>query len=226
MAKGELIHGGYEIIQSVEIGGMEVVVAENPDAERPYMAWRRSLGQPFGAESYMLPTYSGDYLEVLREFIRAQSVCADNLGLDRAYRGGPLDDYPLTCGDCVPGGMEDDIKGKVVAVRAESLSPEYRARSHQAMLVTGGFGCSPEARGRAVFGVNVYSGEQERWDRADILGVISEATLPAWAHEKLAVLRKPAEKESVIEKIREAKAAAKAEQPAKPKPHKKSGPEL
>jgi hypothetical protein len=167
-------------------------------------------------------------LKVFREFIRTQSVCADNLGLDRAYRGSALEDHPLDIGDCVPGGMESDLKGKIVAIKAGALSPEYRARSHQVTFITGGFGCSPQARGRAGFGTNVDSGAKERWNRGDILGVIAENALPGWAREKLAVLRKPAEKESVIDKIREAKAAAKKDPPAeqKPKPHDKSGPEL
>ena len=49
------------------------------------------------------------------------------------------------------------------------------------------------------------SGDKERWDRGDILGVIAEDALPGWAQEKLAALRQPPEKESVIAKIREAK---------------------
>ncbi len=77
------------------------------------------------------------------------------------------------------------------------------------MLVTGGFGCSPSARGRAVFGTNLRSGHSERWNRSDVLGVINEAKLPGWAREKLADLRAPVEKESVVDKIRDAKAAAK-----------------
>lgn len=116
-----------------------------------------------------------------------------------------IEDAHLEAGDCVPGGMDTDLKGKVIAIKADILLPEYRACSHQLLLATGGFGCSPGARGRAVFGTNIYSGEQERWDRSDILGVIAENTLPGWAHEKLERLREPREKESVVEKIRESK---------------------
>lgn len=196
---------GYKIIQSVEIDGMEIVVAETPAAEKPYLSWRRSRTEAFGAESHLLPVYSDNYVDILREFIHSQSVCIDNISLSQVYRGSAVADAPLCAGDCVPGGLDQDLKGQVVALRADVLLPEYRACSHQLILASGGFGCSPTSRGNAVFGVNIYSGEQERWNRTDILGIVAEPTLPGWAHEKLSRLREPQEKESVLAKIRESK---------------------
>ena len=156
--------------------------------------------------------------------------------LDQTHRGAAVADAPLNAGDCVPGGMDMDLKDHVVALKAEILRPEYRACSHQLVLATGGFGCSPESSGRAVYTTNLYSGEKERWDRSDILGVIAENTLPAWAREKLAALREASEKEfvlaklrepvpreSVVEKIRTAK-PVREQEPQPPKNHK-SGPE-
>ncbi len=228
MAKDDVIRDGYKILQSVEIAGMEVILAENPEAAQPFMTWRRSLSQPFGVESHLIPIYGNDYLTVLREFIHTQSACADNIGTDRVYRGSPNADAPIEKDECVPDGMKGDLEGKVVAIRADILLPEYRARSHQMFLAQGGFGCSPTARGRTVIGTNLYSGEHERWHRQELIGVVDEAILPAWAKEKLAALRKPAERESVMEKIREAKAEAKTKPPAerKPKTHDKPEPEL
>ena len=81
--------------------------------------------------------------------------------------------------------------------------------------------CSPGSRGRSIFGANLYSGEQERWNRSDILGVVAETTLPGWAYEKLERLREPREKESVLAKLREAKnapATPKAEEARQKKP--------
>lgn len=228
MSEDRYSPNGYEVIQSVEIGGMEIVIAENLKAEKPYMMWRRPLDQPFGSEEYMLPVFDSDYLKILRAFIECQSTCADGLGLDRVYRGSYLEDHPLHAGDCVPGGMDAGLKGKVVAIKAEALSPEYRACSHQLLLADGGFGCSPESRGRAVFGVNLYSGEQERWRRSDILGVVRESALPAWAREKRAALSEPAERGSLLAKLREAQSVAKetAKTEKKPAEHDHSEPEL
>lgn len=205
MAEDRFITDGYKIVQSVEIDGMEIAIGANPDADKPYMMARRSVNEVFGAEKHLIPVYGSDYVDIFREFVQCQTAYLDNLSLDRVYRGSAMADAPLEAGDCVPGGMDMDLEGKVVALKAGILRPEYRTCSHQLMLATGGFGCSPSARGRAVYGTNIYSGEDERWDRSDILGVIAEDALPGWAHEKLARLREPKEKESVVAKIREAK---------------------
>jgi hypothetical protein len=120
--------------------------------------------------------------------------------------------------------MDTDLTDKVVIIKPESLSPEYRSLSFQLSLATSGFGCKPDARGRAVYCTELYSGEQSRWDRSDILGVASDDVIPKWAKEKLAVLEcKAPQKESVMKQIREAKTAPK--QPRKSKSPKSHGEE-
>lgn len=214
----------YEIIQSVKIDGQEIIVAENRDAKESYMLWHRSLGKSFGEESYMIPVYDSDYLKILREFIKYQSQCLDSLDLDRIYRGDSITDAALVAKDCVENGLSGDIKGKVVAVKADALPSEYRSRSRQLMLATGGSGCLPGACGLPVSGINIYSRRQESWTCSDILGVVDENTLPVWAREKLDSLRSPSEKKSVIEKIRQRRKTAET-QKSKKRTHKKDGPE-
>lgn len=226
MAINNRIMDGYRIIQSVEIYGMEIAVAENPDAEQPYLMARRSVNEAFGAEKHLIPVYSSDYLQVMQAFVQCQSQYLDNLELARVYRGSATADAPLEARDCLPDGMDMDLEGKVVALKASILRPEYRACSHQLMLATGGFGCSPSARGRTVFATNLYSGEHERWNRGDILGVVAEDTLPGWAHEKLARLREPRQKESVIARIREAKNSPSSSQDDTARPPKNHEPEI
>ena len=207
---------GYAVLHAIRIDGAEQIVAEKDSHYRLYRGERVSI---LGIEEYTTVFENSDYLKAMREFTRRINGALDNLGLDRVYRGSPLVDYPLSAEDCVPGGMDADLRGKVVAVRAEILSPEYRACSHQLMLATGGFGCSPNARGQSVFATNLYSGEENRWSRSDILGVVEENTLPDWAKEKLTKLREPAPRESVLGKIRAEKSQLDEENRA-PKPHK------
>ena len=209
--------GGYTVLHAIRIDGAEQTVAENDSHFRLYEG-RRISG--LGIQEYAMVFENSDYLKAMREFTRRINVALDGLGLERVYRGSPVfEDYSLTTEDCVKGGMDADLRGKVVAVRAEVLSPEYRARSHQLMLATGGFGCSPNARGQSVFAKNLYSGEENRWSRSDILGVVEENTLPDWAKGKLAKLREPAPRESILGKIQAAKAQPEREYKST-KPHK------
>jgi hypothetical protein len=207
---------GYGVLHAIRIDGAEQIVAEK---DHHYRLYRGERVSGLGIEEYTVVFEERDYLKAMREFTRRIDSSLDSLDLSRVYRGSPLMDFRLDLEDCVPDGMNADLKGKVVAIRAEALSPEYRSGSYQLMLAEGGFGCSPNARGQSVFCKEIYSGESVRWGRADILGVVDEALLPTWAKEKLAKLREPAPRESVVEKIRAAKPAQEQEAKA-PKNHK------
>jgi hypothetical protein len=208
--------GGYTELFAVSLDGAEQIVAENLEAKPAYRLYTCRRDNAWGVEEYSVAFENGDYLKVMREFVRRLGVSLDGLELDRVYRGNPLADAPILPEDCVPGGMDEDLTGKVIAVRREHLRPEYRAESHQLHLAAGGFGCSPTASGRAVYCANLYSGEQERFSRESVLGVVAEDNLPQWAREKLAGLRDPAYRESTLARLREGKKKA-AEQPRKQK---------
>jgi hypothetical protein len=223
MAKDRRIIDGYTELYAVRLDGIEEIVAENLAAKDQYRIYTFTQKNPLIAEYYI--AFAGtDYLEVMREFIRRLGTRLDALDLDRVYRGSQLTDAPLLPADCAPGGMDADLAGKVVAIKQDSLAPEFRAASHQLHLAAGGFGCSPDARGRAVYCTDLYSGKQVRWDRSDILGVIAEDTLPEWAREKLVSLRDPACRESALAKLREGKKAA-ADQPRRKKERTNNEPE-
>ena len=118
----------------------------------------------------------------MREFVNLLGARLDDIDHDRGSSGSPLIEYaPLTAGDCIPGGMDSDLTSKIIVIKSGVLSPEYRTLSHTLYVAIGGFGTSPTARGRAVFATNVYSGESSRFDRADILGVVSPERIPKWA---------------------------------------------
>ena len=90
---------------------------------------------------------------------------------------------------CRPGHL--DYTGKVLILRPDVLKEEYRSARNQLWVGETGFGCSPTARGQAVFATCLWDGEKARWERADFLGVLDEQYLPDWAREKLAELRGP-----------------------------------
>lgn len=207
---------GYAVLHAIRIDGAEQIVAEK---DHQYRLYRGERVSGLGLEEYTVVFEDRDYLKAMREFTRRINSALDGLDLSRVYRGSPLVDFRLEAEDCVLGGMDADLRGKVVAIKSEVLSPEYRAGSYQLMLAEGGFGCAPNARGQSVFCKELYSDESVRWARADILGVFDESLLPTWAKEKLSKLREPVQRESVVERIRTAKPVREHEaQP--PKPHK------
>lgn len=78
-----------------------------------------------------------------------------------------------------------DYTDKLLVLRAEVLKEEYRTPENQLFYATGGFGCSPSASGRKVFGEFLSDGEQTSFNRHDFIGIISPEHIPEWAQERL-----------------------------------------
>lgn len=78
-----------------------------------------------------------------------------------------------------------DYTGKLLILRDTSLKEEYRTPENQLFLADGGFGCSPTASGRKVYGQFLSDGEKTKFYRQDFIGVIADEHIPDWAREKL-----------------------------------------
>lgn len=81
-----------------------------------------------------------------------------------------------------------DYTNKLLILRDTSLKEEYRTPENQLFFATGGFGCSPTASGRKVFGHFLSDGEKAEFCRQDFIGIASDEHIPDWASEKLAAM--------------------------------------
>ena len=91
---------------------------------------------------------------------------------------------------CTQNDYAKSIEGKIIAIRQEVLKPEYRNQASQLMLVTGGNGARGNARGTAVFCINLYTGEHSRYERMDVQGVVKPECIPEWALQKFTDIQK------------------------------------
>jgi hypothetical protein len=227
MKQGEFINE-YQVIHSICLNSTTHVVAQNTATEdERYRIYKINAGNVLGLADCVFINEDRDYLKTMREFIRRIGVGIDALDLDRTYRGSPdFDDIPFKAEDCFPSNIKSDYEGQVVAIKTGVLAPEYRAASHQLHIATGGFGCSPTARGRTVICKNIYDGKESAFHRADIIGVVFPERIPPWAQEKIAKIQ--IDKPSVIDEIKQSKQDMR-ERPVKPKgtpSKKKTNPEL
>lgn len=83
-------------------------------------------------------------------------------------------------------GADEDFEGRVLVLKPTILKDEYKTPDFQLFLAEGGFGCSPTARGRKIYGQFLKDGEETHYERQDFLGVLKDEHLPDWAREKLA----------------------------------------
>ena len=92
---------------------------------------------------------------------------------------------------------ELDYTGKVVVIDPRTFKDKYKTPKDQLFLAEGGFGCSPGACGRKVFGKFLKDGEETHYQHSDIVGILKDEHLPDWAREKLAELSPPDEDEGM-----------------------------
>lgn len=74
----------------------------------------------------------------------------------------------------------------MLVLKPTILKDEYKTPDFQLFLAEGGFGCSPTARGRKIYGQFLKDGEETNYERQDFLGVLKDERMPDWAREKLA----------------------------------------
>lgn len=84
--------------------------------------------------------------------------------------------------------MLKDRFAKLLVLKPTVLKESCRTSENQLFVAEGGFGCSPNSRGRKVFGKFLIDGEETHFNREDFFGIIKNECIPEWAAEKLAEL--------------------------------------
>jgi hypothetical protein len=79
---------------------------------------------------------------------------------------------------------EVDLNGKYVVIEKEYMKEGYTALEHRIGKAVGGFGCSPNAMGRAVFIEHLSDGESARWSRSDLEGWVEDTEVAAWQTQR------------------------------------------
>lgn len=179
--------GSYEILHAIHVGDKEVLFGEDKgSADMRYMVCYCNRNNPLGMEDFTNAEGSGDFLEIITEFIDRVRLQLEAVKAERDKITIPLE--PFTREQCSPVSGDTEIENAVAVIKPESLRPEYQTQDKQLVLVTGGFGARGNARGRAVYTTNLYSGKNSRWNREDILGTLAPEQMPAWAKDKLTLI--------------------------------------
>ena len=193
---------GYIERSSFTLAGKTVVCAEKPDSDDPFLVCNIRYNA-FGIEERYDGVLCEDFVEAMWVYINRNSALLGEIKAEREQRGLPI--TPLTAADCVPGGLKEDLQGKVIVIKPEVLAPEYRSADYMLKICSGGFGAKPDSRGSAVYCKDLYTGEQARFERRDVLGVADVTKLPEWAITNLKIMLPPDKKPSILGRLEQGK---------------------
>ena len=177
---------GYEIKNSVRIGGKRLVMGIHQDrySEKPYF-----VGDVKQDEIFV--TYSGyaykDYFEAVRVYIGNMEKELEALEMRRAEIG--MDDVScLSPDDLISVSWDEDLTGKIVAIDDKYLFDGCKDISRQLFYLDGGFGTQGGGRGRACYGWDVYTQKRDCIRRHQIIGIVPEDKLPDFAKKTIAMI--------------------------------------
>lgn len=99
---------------------------------------------------------------------------------------------------CIPpDGL--DFENKIMVLNPTGIKDEYKTPDYQLFYAQSGFGCSPTARGRQVYGRFLADGEYTHFERSRFLGQLKPGLVPDWAKEKVMEFEKPSIKKQLAE---------------------------
>lgn len=183
--KRMIADSGYEVKHAIHLGDKELLVAENmKDAGGNFYLVANYTENGLIAE-YSNCQVSSDYLEIMQEFTKRLDGQIDKIraGIGKSDFQAEL----ITAEQCHQHDYGESIVGKVVAIKAEALRPEYRRGDVQLVLVSGGNGAKANPMGNGVYCYHLNNDEHTRFERYDVLGEIM--VLPDWAKERLSVIK-------------------------------------
>jgi hypothetical protein len=173
---------GYEVKYAVPLGEKEIVFAEDKNADNG-MCWlvgdytqNAILGQ------YADCMIGDDYIEALSDFTGRVNTQLEAMKSEISQSKTACELF--TAEHCFPRDYSQSIDGKIVAIKAELLRPEYRRGEVQIVLVNGGSGSRANPNGRAVYCYHLNDGQKTRFDRHEVLGEVKPEFVPKWAREK------------------------------------------
>ncbi|NCB42277.1 MAG: DUF3849 domain-containing protein [Clostridia bacterium] len=149
------------------------------------------------AKTFYFPEDKSGSIDHHNEFLLNSHPAVLNGFVDQTRR-----QYSALCLYSAVHCMEDhngvDFTNKVLVLSPNLLKDEYKKPEYQLVLAECGFGCSPSASGRKVFGKFLFDGERCQYNRHDFIGVLQDELVPEWASEKLKEMQQKKESEQGV----------------------------
>ena len=197
--EGKEMINDYAVKNEVFVGNRRYLFAVHTDEKEPQRFLKCQCYDDELFRHYVNAVTSNDFVECMKLYLADISAAVEKVEKDRAAIG--LEDISCLKGsDLLSASRDKNIEGKVVAIGEKWLCDGFKDISHQLYFVKGGNGAQSNSRGNACFSINLYTGEDTRIERYEVLGEVPEDKIPEFAKEHLANARAKYAKEITNER--------------------------
>ena len=197
--EGNEMINDYAVKNEVFVGNRRYLFAVHTDEKEPQRFLKCQCYDDELFRHYVNAVTSNDFVECMKLYMADISAAVEQIEKDRAAIG--LEDISCLKGsDLLSASRDKNIEGKVVAIGEKWLCDGFKDISHQLYFVKGGNGAQSNSRGNACFSINLYTGEDTRIERYEVLGEVPEDKIPEFAKEHLANARAKYAKEIANER--------------------------
>ena len=197
--EGKEMINDYAVKNEVFVGNRRYLFAVHTDEKEPQRFLKCQCYDDELFRHYVNAVTSNDFVECMKLYLADISAAVEKVEKDRAAIG--LEDISCLKGsDLLSASRDKNIEGKVVAIGEKWLCDGFKDISHQLYFVKGGNGAQSNSRGNACFSINLYTGEDTRIERYEVLGEVPEDKIPDFAKEHLANARAKYAKEIADER--------------------------
>lgn len=197
--EGNEMINDYAVKNEVFVGNRRYLFAVHTDEKEPQRFLKCQCYDDELFRHYVNAVTSNDFVECMKLYLADISAAVEKVEKDRAAIG--LEDISCLKGsDLLSASRDKNIEGKVVAIGEKWLCDGFKDISHQLYFVKGGNGAQSNSRGNACFSINLYTGEDTRIERYEVLGEVPEDKIPDFAKEHLANARAKYAKEVADER--------------------------
>ena len=197
--EGKEMINDYAVQNEVFVGNRRYLFAIHKNDKEPQRFLKCQCYDDDLFRHYVNAVTSNDFVECMKLYLADISAAVEKVEKDRAAIG--LEDISCLKGsDLLSASRDKNIEGKVVAIGEKWLCDGFKDISHQLYFVKGGNGAQSNSRGNACFSINLYTGEDTRIERYEVLGEVPEDKIPDFAKEHLANARAKYAKEVADER--------------------------
>lgn len=178
---------GYTVQASVNIGNKRIIYAkdETEKMEMPYMKCIAIPNELF--TRYEDAVISDSFEEIMKLF--ADDIKAEAIIIETENRARGANELPPFKSSDLIADRDECIEGKVVAINPSYLFDGYKSLPYQLFYVTGGSGARANHYGNACFCNQLYTGNETRIERYEVLGIVPDDKLPDFAKATLEKLK-------------------------------------